>query len=134
MLECKQVFQSFLICDKRCVRLSGSADNRENDSELVLVAKREARALLGGVLGWRERETALSRKQWVSVHEGGCIFLHHAEQLSENAADGPDVDSRAVVLFKQDNFGGSVPSGDDVARELSLHVSARVLRLYQAVA
>ena len=38
------------------------------------------------------------------------------DELSKDAADGPDVDVRRVQLLAKQEFGGAVPQGDDDRR------------------
>ena len=42
----------------------------------------------------------------VSAEEGFLL-----SQLGKDAADGPDVNSKAVLLLPEQNFGGPVPKG-----------------------
>ena len=51
-------------------------------------------------------EIIISGEKWCS-----------AQKLGENAADGPDIKGVGVVAGVQNDFWGSVPSGDDVFGE-----------------
>lgn len=88
--------------------------------------------LFSSLIG-RKREARLSREKRLSVKVCRGTFLHHTQKFSENAADRPDVDSRAVFFFKEDKLGCSVPSCDDVTRQFSLKVFTLVFSSFQSL-
>ena len=106
----------------------------EDDHQLVVGSEGETLALFVRLLGGRKRETRLTGEKRLPVHEGRRVFLHHAEKLREDAADRPDVDSRAVVFLKQDDLRGSVPPSNDVTRKFPLHLSSELSRLDESAA
>lgn len=88
-------------------------------------------SLFSGILGRRKGEAALSGEQGLSLCDIGSVLFHHAHELCEDASYGPDVNSRPVVFFQEDNLRGAVPSGLHMPRKLSFHISSGLLRLDQ---
>ena len=82
---------------------------------------------------WWERETRSTGKQWLSVKVSNCARLHHSEQLSKNTPNWPHVDCRAVVFFKKNQFGRSVPSCDYVTSQLALHVLPELFCFFKLI-
>jgi len=70
----------------------------------------------------RQGEARGTGEQGRSVQESGGVFLDHTQELSKDTTEGPDIDGGSVVLFEENEFGSSVPSGNDVTSELSLDV------------
>ena len=47
-------------------------------------------------------------------------WMSPAGKTHHDAADGPHVDRRVVVVLQRDELGGAVPARDDVLRQLAL--------------
>ena len=95
-----EVFERLQVGDETFVAFGRRPDDCKNYGQLVIGAEWEPFPLLGRVFGRREWEAGLAGEKRLSVHESRRIFTHHAEQFSENAANSPDIDSWAVILFE----------------------------------
>lgn len=60
----------------------------------------------------------MPREEWLPVSRLFYVLFYHPEELSENAADGPDIDGCAILLVEENNLRGTVPSGDDMPSQL----------------
>lgn len=80
---------------------------------------------------WAKREARFAGEKGASVHVSRGTLLHHAKQLTENAANRPHIDCRAVIFLEKDQLRSAVPSRDDMAGKLSLHVFSEFLCLLE---
>jgi len=68
--------------------------------------------LCSGRRNWKAR---LAREKSLSVEEGWRMFSHAIHQFGKDAANCPEVDRWAIVLFEQNNFRCPIMSGDYVS-------------------
>jgi len=120
--ETSQVVNSLGVSDELEIVFLGGTQHREDDAQLILRAVGESSSL--DVVGTirRQGEARGTGEQGRSVQESGGVFLDHAQELSKDTTEGPDIDRGSVVLFEENEFRSSVPSGDDVTSKLSLDV------------
>ena len=127
-LKAFQVGYSFGISDEGDVLVVGSPQNVENDCELVIAGDREPVVLDTSVAIRTQREAGPAWEERLTIQVGRCALLHHAEQLSKDAAYRPHVDGLTVVFLEKNELRSSVPARHDVTCELSLHILAKLLR------
>ena len=104
----------------------GSAQDVEDDGELIVLRHREAIGLYPGMSVRAQGEARLTREKWLAIKVGWRTLLHHAEQLGKDAADRPHIDGLAVVLLQENELGGTVPTRHNVTRQLTFHVLAEL--------
>jgi len=69
-----------------------------------------------GVSAWTEREAAGALEERSSETEALNIGLLHAHKLSEDAASGPNINLRTIVLLQKNEFRRSVPPSHHMPR------------------
>jgi len=67
-------------------------------------------------LDWRQRKARLPGEEWLAISGLLNVLFYHPEELSEDAADGPDIDGCAILLIEENNLRGAVPPGDHMPR------------------
>ena len=73
-----------------------------------------------------EREAGLAGEERLPIHVRRSALLHHTQHLGKYASHRPHVDSLSVVLLQKNELRRTVPSGNDVAGQLSFHVFSHV--------
>ena len=86
-------------------------NDSKDDIELVILLALLFRLGSGA---WRQREARLAGEEWHTREWIWEVLCHHAQELGEDAANGPDIDRVAVELVHEDDFWCSVPSSHDM--------------------
>mmetsp|Transcript_102389 Transcript_102389/g.293761 ORF Transcript_102389/g.293761 Transcript_102389/m.293761 type:complete len:256 (-) Transcript_102389:328-1095(-) len=123
--EAAQVATGIVALKVGDVCLCRSAQDVEDNAQLVVVGAGLVRLVLAV---WRKREAGGAREERAAVLEVRAV--EHAQELGVDAANGPQIDGRGVILLQQDQLGGAVPPGDHVSRQVpavELRLGARQL-------
>lgn len=74
-----------------------STDHAENDIKLVSRFCSHLVVGLSALPTGRERKTRLAWEEWLALSEVWVVFFHHAEKLSKDTADSPNIDWSSIV-------------------------------------